>query len=225
VPKSTFYNLPDHKRTRIIDAALNEFAVHPLDAASVNRVVKAAGIAKGSFYQYFSGLNDLYLFILFQYGAERKAEALEHAPLPPADGDLFDSLSHYAFHRLRFSLAHPRLAAATRKLTRGPIPEAFSETSAELRRRSRQTIQVLLERGIAEGALRSNLELDTAVIFTEQTLHTILDEAVRHRFGVNFLMLPTASVEPTISDTELSDVVTHVIDLLRHAIGAGNTGA
>ena len=60
MPKPTFHNLPKDKQSRIIDAAIDEFASVPFDAASVNRIVRGAKIAKGSFYQYFENMVDLY---------------------------------------------------------------------------------------------------------------------------------------------------------------------
>ena len=50
---STFRHLPADKQERVLDAALAEFAEQGYQAASLNRVVAQAGIAKGSLYQYF----------------------------------------------------------------------------------------------------------------------------------------------------------------------------
>lgn len=57
--KKTFYNLPDEKRQRIIDAILSEFARSTSDKININRIIKAANISRGSFYQYFDDKVDL----------------------------------------------------------------------------------------------------------------------------------------------------------------------
>lgn len=57
--KKTFYNLSEEKRQRIIDAIMNEFSASPSEKVSINRIVKAAGISRGSFYQYFDDKVDL----------------------------------------------------------------------------------------------------------------------------------------------------------------------
>lgn len=57
--KSTFYNLPEEKRNRIVEAVINEFASASTEKVSINRIIKAANISRGSFYQYFDDKVDL----------------------------------------------------------------------------------------------------------------------------------------------------------------------
>ena len=57
--KSTFYNLPDEKRDRIIKAIVHEFSSADSEKVSINRIIKAANISRGSFYQYFDDKVDL----------------------------------------------------------------------------------------------------------------------------------------------------------------------
>lgn len=64
MPTKTFFNLPEEKRNRIINAALEEFSENFFSNASINKIVKKAKISKGSFYQYFKNKKDLYKYIL-----------------------------------------------------------------------------------------------------------------------------------------------------------------
>ena len=57
--KKTFYNLPEEKRQRIIDAIMKEFASASTEKVSINRIIKSANISRGSFYQYFDDKVDL----------------------------------------------------------------------------------------------------------------------------------------------------------------------
>lgn len=61
--KSTFQKLPDEKKQRFIQVALNEFADKSYDSASVTGIVKDLEIAKGSIYQYFNDKKDLWIFL------------------------------------------------------------------------------------------------------------------------------------------------------------------
>ena len=63
VPTVTFANLPEEKRQQLIDIALEEFATKPYEQASITNIVKLAGIAKGSIYQYFENKKDLYFHL------------------------------------------------------------------------------------------------------------------------------------------------------------------
>ena len=57
--KQTFYNLPEHKRQRVINAVVEEFANAESDKVSINHIVQNADISRGSFYQYFDDKLDL----------------------------------------------------------------------------------------------------------------------------------------------------------------------
>ncbi len=58
--KKTFDNLPPGKRRAIIDALRTVFLDKPIHSISVADVVREATIARGSFYQYFDGLEDAF---------------------------------------------------------------------------------------------------------------------------------------------------------------------
>lgn len=59
MPKETFFNLAEEKKEKIINAAKKEFKRVPLEQASIKNIVEDAGIARGSFYQYFESKEDL----------------------------------------------------------------------------------------------------------------------------------------------------------------------
>lgn len=73
MPKDTFFHLPAEKQQRIMDAAVQEFALYAYKDASINRLIKAADIPRGSFYQYFADKEDLYRYLLEQLGASKLA--------------------------------------------------------------------------------------------------------------------------------------------------------
>ena len=60
----TFLRLPEEKRRRFLDAAWEEFTSARFSDVSINQIVRRAGIPRGSFYQYFSGKDDLLAFLL-----------------------------------------------------------------------------------------------------------------------------------------------------------------
>lgn len=64
MPKNTFFNLSEEKRTRITEVLKQEFESKPLFKVNVKDIVEKLNIARGSFYQYFDGLEDSYYMIL-----------------------------------------------------------------------------------------------------------------------------------------------------------------
>lgn len=86
MPTSTFFNLPPPKRERLLRAAVEEFTKKPFNEVSINRIIQAAEIPRGSFYQYFTDKMDLFRHIL-----DRFSQRLEEAILSGLDacgGDL-----------------------------------------------------------------------------------------------------------------------------------------
>lgn len=88
MPSSTFFNLPESKRARLMYAARAEFARVPFAEVSINRIVRAAAISRGSFYQYFSDKRDLLNYLLCDY---REALAQRALSSLGAHGDLFQA--------------------------------------------------------------------------------------------------------------------------------------
>lgn len=101
MPKATFFNLHPDKRLSIEQAALAEFADYGAKGASLNRIVRAAGIAKGSFYQYFEDMEDILNHLLMQLG-ERKVAFIQQALTDNADLDFYAKLSEIYRASLRF---------------------------------------------------------------------------------------------------------------------------
>lgn len=64
MPRELFNSLSQEKKNRIFAAAKIEFIRHSYDEVSINRVIKAARISRGSFYLYFENKQDLYFFVL-----------------------------------------------------------------------------------------------------------------------------------------------------------------
>ena len=60
----TFLRLPEEKRGRFLEAAWEEFTRVKFADASINQIVRRAGIPRGSFYQYFSDKEDLFYYLL-----------------------------------------------------------------------------------------------------------------------------------------------------------------
>jgi AcrR family transcriptional regulator len=62
--KELFLKLDDEKRKRIVEAGIEEFSRKLFADASINQIIKNAGIARGSFYLYFEDKLDFYCYLL-----------------------------------------------------------------------------------------------------------------------------------------------------------------
>ncbi len=64
LPRQTFSNLPEEKRRKVLQVAMDEFARHTYENASLSEIVNKLNIAKGSMYQYFHDKKDLYKYVV-----------------------------------------------------------------------------------------------------------------------------------------------------------------
>ena len=87
MPTETFFKLSEEKKRKIIEAGKEEFSKVSLEEASIKNIAEKAGIARGSFYQYFESKKDLLYFIL-----EENRETIEkklNTIIREVNGDIF----------------------------------------------------------------------------------------------------------------------------------------
>lgn len=70
MPTSLFLELNPEKQQKIFTAGISEFAEYGYESSSTNRIVKKAGISKGSLFKYFPKKEDFYFYILDQITSE-----------------------------------------------------------------------------------------------------------------------------------------------------------
>lgn len=165
MPKDTFYNLPDEKRKYIVDLAIAEFAENAYDAASISKIVRKAGIAKGSFYQYFEDKKDLYRYLVL-LGTEEKLKLLEELPAPDPGSQLFSYFRWQFLSSVYFEVRQPGLAKIAFRAFIEEIP--FPDMTEELRRRgSTQFFKQLITQGIHHGDIALWVDPDMAAFVLE----------------------------------------------------------
>lgn len=160
MPLQTFENLPEDKRQRIIDCAVDEFAQHDYASASISKIVAKAGIAKGSLYQYFTDKSELYSYLL-DLVSQKKAEMMAKAFRQENKLPFFESLMALFSVMANFELRYPKLAKIGYKATSGksPLPEEL------LIKGKRSTIQyfvTLINQGKASGEIRPEIDAEIA---------------------------------------------------------------
>ena len=90
MPSSTFMNLPPEKQEKLLEAATREFSSRPFNEASINQIIKEAGIPRGSFYMYFQDKEELFRYLLRGY-VDQMVMVIEELLLR-RKGDIFQAL-------------------------------------------------------------------------------------------------------------------------------------
>ena len=157
MPKDTFLNLPEEKRQLIENVAIDEFAEYGFEKASINRIVKAASIAKGSFYQYFEDKADLFLHIIAIVG-EKKLEYVSPVMMNPSDYDFFTLLEELYRSGLAFARNHPTESKISFEVFKNQNNPVFNAVIVESRRSGLAFYESLLEIGIERGEIDPEID-------------------------------------------------------------------
>ena len=181
MPSQTFFNLPVEKREVLIDIALDEFSSHDYSSASVSRLVRKAGIAKGSFYQYFEDKKDLYVYLL-KLLSEAKAALLRETSPSQAEMDFYEYLSWLFEVNIHFDRTHPVLSKLAYRAFYGNS-SLQDPAIAEIERASTVFIRQIVIQGIERGDINSDLDRDL-VVFTVETLIDAFNNYLPTMMGV-----------------------------------------
>ena len=100
MPSQRFYRLPEEKQSLIWKASMKEFASVPYEKVSINKIIREAGISRGSFYTYFEDKKDLLSFLLED--TKRKWKESYLGCLKRADGDVFSAMEEMMGYGLEF---------------------------------------------------------------------------------------------------------------------------
>lgn len=166
MPRPRFEKAAPVKRKALLDAAAAEFAGHGYEGASLNRILVAAGLSKGSFYYYFDDKADLAAAVIARENADW-LEYVESLPPPRTARDFWgevERLNERALVRLReradlvgrlavAAAQHPDLVARL-----GPFIKEATARFADFYRRGQEI-----------GAVRADLPVEALMAIIAAT--------------------------------------------------------
>ena len=159
----------------LYDAALTEFAAHSFKDASLNEILKTAGMNKGSFYYRFQDKMELYLSLLYRVGME-KMKLFEESGVSRTSNGFFDEFRNMAILGLKLANKDVRFVAFSHRIleeaqsVREQITACFGNLSGSI-------LTDMVERAKASGEFRADLETQTTV-FVIETLLNHLDRMI-----------------------------------------------
>lgn len=174
-PKPTFLNLSEEKRRRIVQAALSEFAEKGYSKASVNAIVKATGIAKGSLYQYFHSKEQLFLYLFEDFLAHVK-QAVKYAVDESGDGQFFEQIAAVFAAGQRFVETYPDYYQIyLRVLFEKEMPRR-DRLLQRIRLFSADYFGPLCDRCKREGQIRDDIATDQIIFMVDSLLDRYLQD-------------------------------------------------
>lgn len=168
MPRARFDKLPADQQQVILRAALDEFAAHGFSAASLNRIIDAAGISKGSLYYYFDDKEELYAHVV-RIELGRLFESAGPFPVPTSrDPDAFWSTLEDYYRRIMSAFAtSPKLAALARDWLNASASPTLQQAQKEMERALVPWFEQALAVGQRARAVRKDVpaRLLIAVVF------------------------------------------------------------
>lgn len=214
MPKQTFFNLPEEKQQAILDLAIEEFAGNDYKNASISRIVERAGIAKGSFYQYFADKKELYLYLI-ELATQEKTRFFQ-AHRPPQEMGIFAYLRWLISVGLSFEFSNPQLAKIGYRAVYGDAPLP-AETKSVIKEGMMGYFRQLVQQGREQGAIDPAIDPDVAA-FMFNAVFTNLGDYLLQRLAI----LPeTLLVEKGggFADPEASLIFDQVLQILELGMG------
>lgn len=216
---ATFLNLPADKRERFIAAALEEFASHPYDTASVTRIVAELGIAKGSVYQYFKNKFGLFEYLV-SLATEREMEWHEQHPADPGLG-FQDRVRAMVVSGLSWALLEPRWArVGLRAMEQSKEPRLQALRKMQRETGHAYTVGMLTE-AVARGEIRGDLDLELVASFVGSMFTGGLMDALTRQSGVELSDLADdPDLGRTLSELHLERVVDGALVLIMQGLAS-----
>jgi AcrR family transcriptional regulator len=221
MPTQTFLNLPLEKRTALVSIALDEFASHDYQSASISRICAQAGIAKGSLYQYFSDKRDFYHHLV-EYASQTLLTALEHDVPPEPSTSLFVLLRWQMSATVRAALQHPREGQLIRRAYGAPGTQ--DDELASQAQRSRTTyLTPLIRQAVDRGEIAADLDPEL-VVYAISSLLRDLGPFIVARLGLDSQQ--AVSGDLALFDSPVVDqIYDTLIRMLHHGLAARPTQA
>jgi AcrR family transcriptional regulator len=204
MPKDTFFNLPEEKRSLICEVAIREFATHTFAQASVNRIVARSGIAKGSFYQYFENKDDLFLYLV-QLIADEKLNYLTPVLRNPEQHDFFTLLRESSRSGIQFALERPQYAEISKRLLASRGTAIYDKITDHVAPSGLEFFEALLENGIRKGEVRADIDR-RMLAYMISSMYSFLVEYYLEHVGSEY-------------DERMMETIDQFLDFLRRGIG------
>lgn len=170
MPKATFQQISQEKRDRIVETAINLFAERGYNRTDVQEIARRAGIAKGSLYNYFESKEDLYLHIC-RVGLERSREVVFSGIHD--DWDIYRQVDHIFRKGTAWVTDHPQYVRLYLNSSSAGMDHFAQALAPEVERHAAEHYKRVLRRGIDQGLVRADLDVDLAA-FLINSLYIML---------------------------------------------------
>ena len=165
-PRTKFADLDEERREEMLSAAAREFAERGYEGASVNRIIEAAGISKGTLYYYFDDKEDLFATALRDAFERFLAELDIPDPSRLGADDYWQTFRLLARRSLDLIARNEWYVELALSFHRFRSEHTASVAAEELQEWSERSLAAYLKRGQELGVVRTDLPFELLVVMT-----------------------------------------------------------
>jgi TetR/AcrR family transcriptional regulator len=196
------------RRKELLDAALNEFISKSYEEASLNNIIKNAGISKGTFYYHFQDKQALYLSLM-QSTVDAKMEFLDRRMKDYShneDLNIFENLKLQARFGVEFAKDYPKYYLLGMMFLREKRNEIYKVTMDMFGDITDNFYENLMERALEKGEIREGV--------SEQFARKILPYLVYQYDEIFDIKLDKIDFDLILYDID------HLIDFMQYGLGS-----
>lgn len=207
MPKATFFNLTDLRKDEILEAALDEFSRFSYQEASTNRICKMAGVAKGSFYQYFEDKLDLYVYLMSK-AMDEKMGTFGTLLQSYEQLDFLSQIEAFYVAGIEYAIRHPKYAELAKRFSEERQIEVKQAILKGNSARAYVFYEQLIDQAKAKGTVRESVNTKALAM-----LISALNDSV-----MTYLTETFGTIDYARDKDKLLTFVTYQIDILKNGI-------
>ncbi|MZP29562.1 TetR family transcriptional regulator [Heliobacterium undosum] len=198
------------KKQALLEAALDEFTAYEYDEASLNRIIKQAGVSKGSFYHHYEDKLELYLSLMAEVSRAKVDFFQQWQAAHPdalAGKGFFELLKQQGKIALLFAREYPQYAQLGQRFIVEKNKDVKAYVWEKLGQGAEDYLRPLIEGAIARGELRGD--------FPPALIHKLLSYLLNHFDRIIPYDRTAVDYEELLSDYE------RYLDFIQHGLGKG----
>lgn len=168
--KPTFNNIPEEKRRKILDVAVNEFANHGFENANINVIAKKAEVSVGSLYKYFDTKTDLFLTSI-NYGISTLDCIID--AIAGSNDDVMVKLEKLVRVAIEFSRRTSVLIKLYNEFTSESNPGLAKKIAADMETITAAAYKKAIIEGQVAGEIRTDIDPGMAAFLIDNLLMNI----------------------------------------------------
>lgn len=151
------------RKKQLLEAALEEFITADYERASLNTIIKNAGISKGVFYYHFENKESLYLALL-EDAVEKKWHYIQSRVSENASDlestDIFGQFMFQARLGVEFANAYPKFNRLSQMFAKEKGNPIYEKAVAQLKTSDANPLQLMISKAYAQKLFKETFSLE-----------------------------------------------------------------